>query len=204
MIAIFCLNGFFLNLTGCDSSLFNQEIDVSKAVDVIDDEFNQQSLAWKPYEGNWQFKAGQLTQRASDEHFPIILREDKEIANLDISVNFKPISGEVDASGGIVFRAKNAGNYYVVRANALEHGLNLYVFNNWRRQLLASANVTRPELNKFHTLRVVAKGNHIQAYLNGELKLNHYDDTYKTGYTGLWTKSDSVTAFDNFKVSLLD
>jgi len=82
-----------------------------------------------------------------------------------VSVNFKPLSGQVDASGGITFRAKNAGNYYIVRANALENNFNLYVFDNWRRQLLTSATVTRPEL---HQLRVVAKGSHIQAYLNGE------------------------------------
>lgn len=52
-------------------------------------------------------------------------------------------------------------------------------------------------------MRVVAKGDHIQAYLNGELKLDCHDGSYKNGYTGLWTKADSVTAFDTFKVSKL-
>lgn len=70
--------------------------------------------------GGW-FKAGQLTRRATEGYFPMILRQDKEVPDLDVSVNFKPLFCQVDASGGIIFRVKSAGNYYVVRADFLEN-----------------------------------------------------------------------------------
>jgi len=46
-------------------------------------------------------------------------------------------------------------------------------------------------------MRVVAKGDHIQAYLNGKLLIDHKDATYSEGYVGLWTKADSITEFDD-------
>ena len=41
---------------------------------------------------------------------------------------------------------------------------------------------------------------HIQAYLNGALLLDHRDARYRAGQVGLWTKADSITAFDDFVV----
>jgi hypothetical protein len=167
----------------------------------INDNFSTQNPAWKAYVGKWQFNNGELLQSATSDSFPVILREDKSFADVDIQVSFKPISGDIDASGGIIFRAKNKDNYYIVRANALENNYRLYTFVNGTRHELASAKVTPPTLNNKHQMRIVAKGDHIQAYLNGTLQIDYHDTTYKTGFTGLWTKADSVSIFDDFKVS---
>jgi hypothetical protein len=51
-------------------------------------------------------------------------------------VKFKPISGKEDQAGGIVWRAKDANNYYVVRANALEGNVVLYKTVNGTRSSL--------------------------------------------------------------------
>ena len=40
-----------------------------------------------------------------------------------------PLSGKEDASGGIVFRFTD-GQYYVVRANALENNFRLYAYQS--------------------------------------------------------------------------
>jgi hypothetical protein len=109
-----------------------------------------------------------------------------------------PISGREDASGGIVFRFSE-GRYYVVRANALENNFRLYYYDNGRRQL-ATATVQPPALGQWHTLRVVAVADNFQAYLDGKLRLNHRDSRFQSGQVGLWTKSDSVTAFDDVVV----
>src|SRR5947208_9318271 len=37
-----------------------------------------------------------------------------------VEVKIKPVSGHEDQAGGIIWRAKDANNYYIVRANALE------------------------------------------------------------------------------------
>ncbi len=179
-------------------------INTSQTIDLINDDFSQKNPNWKAYSGKWEFQKGILIQTSKTNDFPVILNEEKSIAALDVSVRFKPISGQVDASGGLIFRAEDEDNYYIVRANALEGNYRLYTFTDGYRHELASASVTAPTLGEFHSIRVVAKGDHIQAYLNGILELDYHDDTFKKGYTGLWTKADSVTVFDDFIVRQLD
>jgi hypothetical protein len=113
-------------------------------------------------------------------------------------VKFKPISGREDASGGIVFRF-TSGKYYVVRANALEDNFRLYYYDRGRHQL-ASARVKAPTLGRWHTLRVVAVGDHVQAWLDGTQRLDHRDSRFQSGRVGLWTKADSITAFDDLTI----
>src|SRR5262249_56885812 len=100
-----------------------------------------------------------------------------------------------DASGGIVFRFVDE-KYYVVRANALEDNFRLYYYDRGRRQL-ASTRVKAPALGQWHTLRVVAVGDRIQAWLDGTLYVDHPDPRFRSGRVGLWTKADSMTAFDD-------
>jgi hypothetical protein len=131
----------------------------------------------------------------------VALLEDRQYADVDVSVKLKPISGKEDASGGIIFRAKDAKNYYVVRANALENNFRLYTMKDGSRNQLASAKVDEPKLGAWSTIRVVAKGPKIQAYLNGKLQIDHEDKTYTEGWVGLWTKADSVTEFDDLELA---
>jgi hypothetical protein len=60
--------------------------------------------------------------------------------------------------------------------------------------------VKPPALGQWHTLRVVTVANLIQAYLDGQLLLDHRDSRFKAGQVGLWTKADSVTAFDDLEI----
>jgi hypothetical protein len=60
--------------------------------------------------------------------------------------------------------------------------------------------VKPPALGQWHTLRVIAVGPLIRAYLNEQLLLDHQDSRFKAGQIGLWTKSDSVTAFDDLEI----
>jgi Domain of Unknown Function (DUF1080) len=160
---------------------------------------------WTRVAGRWAVEAmpgapsGQkvLVQREISNEFNVIVAPGR-YADVDVSVEFKPISGREDASGGIVFRF-NDGKYYVVRANALEDNFRLYYYDRGRRQL-ASASVKRPALGQWHTVRVVAVGDRIQAWLNGTLRLDHRDARFKAGAVGLWTKADSITAFDDLVI----
>lgn len=52
---------------------------------------------------------------------------------MDLSVRFKTIRGDVDASGGLIFRYKDSGNYYVVKANSLEDNVVAYKTEAGRR-----------------------------------------------------------------------
>jgi hypothetical protein len=138
-----------------------------------------------------------LLQRATKNEFNVIVAP-AAYADVDVTVKFKPIAGREDASGGIVFRFTD-GRYYVVRANALEDNFRLYYYDRGRRQL-ASASVKRPALGQWHSVRVVALGDRIQAWLDGALYLDHRDSRFKSGRVGLWTKADSITAFDDLVI----
>jgi hypothetical protein len=54
-------------------------------------------------------------------------------------------------------------------------------------------------LNKWHTLRVDFVGSAIKVSLNGKTYIDEKDSRIAgSGAVGLWTKADSVTAFDDF------
>jgi hypothetical protein len=139
-----------------------------------------------------------LVQRATKNEFNLIVAPAGPFTDVDVSVKFDPLSGKEDASGGIAFRFTD-GKYYVVRANALEGNFRLYYYDRGRRQL-ASASVKPPPLGQWHLHRVAAVGDHIQRWLDGALLLDHRDSRFKSGRVGLWTKADSITAFNDLTI----
>ena len=160
----------------------------------------------------WKFAAGQwvrrpsggrqvLAQTAEPQPWAVALLEDQKFADVDVSVRFRPISGKEDASGGIIFRARDGRNYFLIRANALENNFRLYTIVNGKRSTIASARVTEPSLGAWHSIRVVATGPRIQGYLDGASLLAHEDKTFADGWVGLWTKADSVTEFADLEIT---
>ncbi len=160
---------------------------------------------WKFVAGEWGRRASGgrqvLAQTKETQPWAVAILEDQKFSDVDVSVRFRPISGKEDASGGIIFRAKDGQNYLLVRANALENNFRLYTIVNGKRSTVASSRVTEPTLGAWHSIRVVALGPKIQAYLNGALLLDHSDKTFMEGWLGLWTKADSVTEFADMEVT---
>ena len=161
---------------------------------------------WTTVDGQWTVEdmpgapSGKkvLVQRATKNQFNVIVAPPGPFTDAEVSMKFKPMSGREDASGGIVFRF-NDGKYYIVRANALEDNFRLYYYDRGRRQL-ATASVKAPTLGEWHTVRIVVVGNHIQAWLDGKQYLDHHDSRFTAGRVGLWTKADSITAFDDLMI----
>ncbi len=170
-------------------------------------DFEAQGIeGWTTVDGQWAVEdmAGApsgrkvLVQRATKNEFNVIVAPPGPFTDVDVSVKFKPISGQEDASGGIVFRF-NDGKYYVVRANALEGNFRLYYYDRGRRQI-AHTSIKAPALGRWHTIRAVTVGERMQAWLNGTLLLTARDTRFQSGRVGLWTKADSITAFDDLTV----
>lgn len=143
----------------------------------------------------------QTSTDTTDYRFPLLIADEGSFKDLELSVRFKPVSGEVDRAGGLVFRLKDANNYYIVRANGLEDNYRLYHVVNGSRRQFAGANL-KVISGEWHELRVEAVGNKIICYYDGAKKIEATDDTFKdAGKVGLWTKADSVTYFDDLKVA---
>jgi hypothetical protein len=142
----------------------------------------------------------QTAANAPSGLFNLCVADKSSFADLDLSVAFKAVAGKKDQGGGPVWRYQDANNYYVARMNPLEDNFRLYKVVDGKRIQLASADVVAAE-NKWHTIRVVHKGNRIQCYLNGKLHLDEKDDTFKkAGKIGLWTKADAQTYFDDLVI----
>ena len=136
----------------------------------------------------------------TDTRFPVLIADRGEYADLDISMKAKSISGKIDQGMGLVFRFRDRKSYYIVRANALEDNFRLYRMVDGKRLQFAGANVT-VGAKEWHTIRVVAKGDQIRCWFDGKQLIDARDKTYSTGKIGLWTKADSVIAFDDLSVT---
>jgi Domain of Unknown Function (DUF1080) len=137
----------------------------------------------------------------TDYRFPVAVYDDFTATDVDLSVQFKAISGKGDQGAGIVWRYRDPNNYYITRCNALEDNCTIYHVINGRRQAFLNHNV-KVASNVWHSLRVEAVGDHFVVTYDGNKVLDAKDETFKnTGKVGLWTKADSVMAFDDFSIT---
>jgi hypothetical protein len=136
--------------------------------------------------------------------YPLLLKNDTNIKDGFVEIKFKAIAGSEDRAAGIVWRSRDANNYYVVRANALEDNVVLYKTVKGTRSSLDivgrkggyGVNVAVPS-GTWHTLRVDFKASRFTVSFNGKQLFEVEDSTFTdAGKVGLWTKADSVTLFD--------
>jgi len=130
--------------------------------------------------------------------YPICFKNDTSLKDGFVEVKFKPISGKEDQAGGLIWRLKDANNYYVARANALEDNVTIYHTINGKRTEKKHTG-TKVAPNVWHSLRVDFQGNHFVVTYDGKKAIEWDDDTFKdAGKVGVWTKADSTTLFDDF------
>ena len=151
----------------------------------------------------------QMDEDATSYRFPVCVLDAVSARDVDLSVRFKPIRGTKDQAAGLVWRYRDNANYYVVRANALEGNVVLYKVEGGKRTdlkpkgagLLAYGKKASVVAGSWGLLRVNARGNLFEVYLGGDKLLEVEDATFAAaGKVGVWTKADSVTYFDDFRV----
>ncbi len=137
----------------------------------------------------------------TDNRFPVAVYSDFTARDVDLTVQFKPVSGTGDQGAGLVWRYRDQNSYYLARCNALEDTCTIYRVVNGERQALLSQNVEVAS-NIWHTLRVEAGGDHFAVYYDGTKVLDATDGTFTdAGKVGLWTKADSIVYFDDFSMA---
>ena len=160
------------------------------------------------FTGDWQVQidpeggSNVLAQLApSAGHvFNLVLADDVEFADLEISTRVYALSGKIDRGGGLVWRAQDGGNYYICRWNPLESNFRLYKVIDGDRIQLASAAATAQ--GGWHEMRATMKGRRIECWLDEEKLLTTEDEALKKpGRVGLWTKADAVTLCDSLEVA---
>lgn len=145
-----------------------------------------------------------IVKQSGRASYPVLLKNDTNIKDGFIEMKFKAIAGAEDRAAGLVWRAKDASNYYIVRANALEDNVVLYKTVNGVRRALDivgrqggyGIDISVPS-NQWLSLRVEFKSSHFTTIYNGRKLFEVEDQTFaEAGMVGLWTKADSVTLFD--------
>ena len=153
----------------------------------------------------WKVEADQsapsqpnVLKQSGSGTFPWCVKKDVSIKDGFAEVKFKPLEGREDEAGGVVWRWKDGDNYYVARANALEN--NVTIFHTVKGTRRPFKNVKMNVASKqWHTVRVEFEGNKFKVLFDDKVALEATDDTFKEpGAVGVWTKADSVTAFDDF------
>lgn len=130
--------------------------------------------------------------------YPWCVRQDTALADGFVEVQLKPEGGREDQAGGLVWRWRSAESYYVARANALENNVSLYYTEGGVRRTIKYVDAP-VAANRWHRLRVDFAGTRIKVALDGKMLIEVSDDhIVGAGSVGVWTKEDSVTAFDDF------
>jgi hypothetical protein len=152
----------------------------------------------------------QTSAEATDNRFPLLVHDKITAVDVDLSVKFRALRGSVDQAAGLVWRYRDANNYYIVRANALEDNVVLYKVENGRRIDLPlkgkgkTYGAKAPVLKAWNVLAVGVRGDTFAVSLNGKALYEVVDKTFASaGRIGLWTKADSVTMFDDLSVAVV-
>jgi hypothetical protein len=164
-------------------------------------------------DGDWRIVedptalAGRAIEQSStdrtDYRFPLAIHDSLSAANLNVELRFKAVGGKIDQAGGIAVRLEDPDNYYVARANALEDNVRFYRVVHGRREQLGGADL-RVTANEWHTLGLRVEGERFTVSYDGNTLFSVSDSTFtEAGGVALWTKADSITRFDQVKITPL-
>ena len=151
--------------------------------------------------------AGRVIEQTStdrtDYRFPLAIYDAASAANVEVALRFKAIAGKIDQAAGIALRLRDADNYYVARANALEDNVRFYRVVKGRREQLEGANL-KVTPNEWHSLGLRAEGDRFTVSYDGKVLFTATDNTFaEAGKMALWTKSDSITQFEGITITTL-
>jgi hypothetical protein len=135
-------------------------------------------------------------------YFPYAVAKDIDnFTNGEISIRFKLVSGQLDQCAGILFNLKPNGDYLTVRFNGKEDNLVLWTFNKGKRSFVKRGSENMPlAMNQWHAMKITVSGQKLEGYLNGKLLLQFDLPEPVSGKIGVWSKTDSVSYFDDYTV----
>jgi hypothetical protein len=158
--------------------------------------FTNETGEWKVVDSD-AGKALAQTASSPGPAFNVTLIEGTNAQDVDLTVRLKAVEGKSDQGGGLVWRARDAKNYYIARYNHLEDNYRVYkVVDGRRSQPFQNADIKHHD--GWTTLRVTMTGDHIECYYDGKKYLDVHDSTFPgAGKIGLWSKADAQSQFDD-------
>ncbi len=132
---------------------------------------------------------------------PLAILNGSDLRDGEVSVKFKPVTASRNGAAGLVFRYQDPLNYCSVRANTLANEVTVVRVQNGRPTAAYKVrHQVRP--NDWNILKVTFNGPSYSVYYDHRRILRAVDAGFTgSGKVGLWTRSDGVAYFDNFRVS---
>jgi hypothetical protein len=125
-----------------------------------------------------------------------------DFRNGEISMRFQMIDGALDRCSGILFNLKPNGDYLAVRYNGTEDNLVLWTFNKGVRKFVKRGEEEMPlKMKEWYTMKIAVQGTQLRGWLNGKKLLDYTLPEAVSGKVGVWSKTDSVSYFDDYTVT---
>ena len=136
-------------------------------------------------------------------YFPYAIAQGiDDFQNGEISMRFQMVEGALDSCAGILFNVKPNGDYLAVRFNGKEDNLVLWTFNKGTRKFVKKGSEDVPLKRKeWYAMKIAVHGTQLEGYLNGKKLLDYTLPEPVTGKVGVWSKTDSVSLFDDYTVT---
>ena len=107
------------------------------------------------------------TAEGPNPFFNLCVAEDSRFKDGTVSVRLKAVRGKLDQGGGVVWRYKDADNYYVCRYNPLEDNFRVYKVVAGKRIQLGTKEGLKETPGQWHTVSARMAGDRIECSLDG-------------------------------------
>jgi hypothetical protein len=149
----------------------------------------------------------QVSDTGTPNHSALLLYTNEVFADFTFSARVKIVGGVFEPCAGLVFRAQDTNNFYVLRVSAQGNLLWFRVVGGHPYENLGIGVLTPIKSGEWHDLSVRCTGSGLRCFLDGKLalppvkpgsptnELQINDTTFATGQIGLWTKADTTAYF---------
>ena len=139
----------------------------------------------------------------------VIFIDGIEAMNLDMTVRIKMLSSGAGQGGGVVFRAEDDRNYYVLWISPQEKLVRIDKVVNGEATTLGDLNVESLESGKWHSLRLTIRSSELEAMFDNRQYIAAREAAwefgrYKKGKVGLWARGPAATYFDDVRYTSMD
>ena len=139
----------------------------------------------------------------------VIFLDGIEATNLDMTVRIKTLSSEAGQGGGVVFRAEDDRNYYVLWLSPQEKLVRIDKVVNGEAKTLGDLSVESMESGKWHSLRLTIRSSEMEALFDNREFIAAREAAcefgrYKKGKVGLWARGPAATYFDDVRYTSMD
>ena len=146
------------------------------------------------------------------DHFPLLLYTNELFSDFTFSTRFKILGGTVDSLAGLVYRAQDQGNYYVVRASTEGNLLWFRVVGGKSYEMLGIGVKIPVPKDLWQELKIECSGSQTRCFLDGKLvipppkpgapsdSLALSDTTFSSGKIGFWCEGDTACHFVDARV----